>query len=53
MALVKGNLIRTEEKLTFSRSWAEKGNYELKVKAIDSHGFESDWATLTFTIPKE
>jgi len=26
--------------------------YELKVKAIDEHGAESDWATLEVSMPK-
>jgi hypothetical protein len=27
-----------------THSWAEKGNYEIKVKAVDVHGAESDWS---------
>jgi len=37
-----GNLIKKEN--TVER-------YELKVKAIDEHGAESDWATLEVSMP--
>lgn len=29
-----------------------KGDYNIRVKAIDIHGAESDWATLTVSMPK-
>jgi M6 family metalloprotease-like protein len=32
-------------------SWAEKDTYSVKVKAKDSFGVESDWGTLTVTMP--
>jgi len=33
-------------------TWTAKRNYVLKVKAKDTNGFESDWATLSVNIPK-
>jgi hypothetical protein len=32
-------------------AWAEKGTYSIKIKAKDLFGAESDWATLTVTMP--
>jgi len=32
-------------------SWAEKGNYLIRIKAKDVFGAESDWVTLTVTMP--
>ena len=32
-------------------SWAEKGTYSVKVKAKDSFGAESDWVTLSVSMP--
>ena len=34
-----------------SHQWENKGTYTIKVKAKDSLGAESDWATLTVTMP--
>jgi large repetitive protein len=31
--------------------WSTKGTYDIKVKAIDKFGAESEWATLTVTMP--
>ena len=39
----------TEVKL--AHTYSEKGNYIIKVKAIDCYGAESNWATLTVTMP--
>jgi len=33
-------------------NWTKKGTYNIKVKAKDEHGYESDWATLTVSMPK-
>ncbi len=33
-------------------TYEEQGEYTIKVKAIDIHGEESDWATLEVTMPK-
>jgi len=35
-----------------SHSWSEKGKFNVKVKAKDEHGLESDWSTLTVCMPK-
>ena len=35
-----------------SHTWSEKGTYEIKVKAQDVYGAESDWSTLEVTMPK-
>jgi len=37
---------------TSSHTWNEEGTYTIKVKARDIHGAESDWATLTVSMPK-
>ncbi len=34
-----------------THTWAAKGTYTVKVKVKDDHGAESDWATLTVTMP--
>jgi hypothetical protein len=33
-------------------TWSKKKTFDVKVKAKDIHGFESDWATIKVTIPK-
>jgi len=33
--------------------WSEKGNYAIKAKARDVYGAESEWATLTVSMPKD
>ena len=34
--------------------WDEKGDYEIKVKAKDVHGAESEWSDpLTVTMPRD
>jgi PKD domain len=35
-----------------NHTWAKKGTYEVKAKAKDIYGMESNWATLSVTIPK-
>jgi uncharacterized protein involved in tellurium resistance len=35
-----------------SHSWNEKDTYTIKCKAKDNYGAESDWETLSVTIPK-
>jgi hypothetical protein len=39
------------EQITRSHTWSTKGTYTVKAKAMDIHGNESDWATLTVTMP--
>lgn len=38
--------------LTVEHSWSNRGNYEMKVKAVDINGLESNWSTLPISIPK-
>jgi hypothetical protein len=37
---------------TVNHSWAKKGTYIIKIKAMDCLGIESDWGTLKVKIPK-
>ena len=39
------------EMVTVQHAWSSKGNYNIKAKAMDKYGTESDWATLTVTMP--
>ena len=39
------------EEIIVSHAWSVKGTYSVKVKAIDEYYTESDWATLTVTMP--
>jgi hypothetical protein len=42
------------ETATATYAWAEKGTYEIKVKAKDTYGDESDWSDpLSVTMPKD
>jgi len=36
----------------YGHTWSEEGNYTIRVKAKDTLGEESDWATLEVTMPK-
>ncbi len=40
------------EKVVIKHIWFEKGTFEIKAKAIDVYGDESDWGTLDVTMPK-
>jgi len=42
----------SDEEQQFTHTWTEQNTYTVKVKAKDSYGFESDWATLEVTMPK-
>ena len=43
---------KSGEKVKVSHSWNKRGNYEIKVKAKDIYGKESEWSdTLTITMP--
>lgn len=35
-----------------SHIWTKRGNYKIKVKALDTYGRESDWGTLEVSMPK-
>jgi lipoprotein-anchoring transpeptidase ErfK/SrfK len=37
--------------ITKSHTWTKKGTFNIKAKAKDIHGNESDWATLSVTMP--
>jgi outer membrane protein assembly factor BamB len=39
------------EEQTVSHAWAKKGTYTIQVKAKDNYSAESDWGTLTVTMP--
>lgn len=34
-----------------SHTWSKKGSYDIKAKAKDHHGLESDWGTFEITMP--
>jgi hypothetical protein len=36
-----------------SHTWDKKGTYTIKAKGTDKYGFESDWGTLTVTMPRD
>jgi len=40
------------EEVTISHSWGMSGFYKIKVKAIDVWGSQSDWTTLSVSMPK-
>jgi hypothetical protein len=41
------------EECTVTHSWAQQGNYEIKVKTKDIFGFESDWSEpLQISMPR-
>jgi len=42
---------KSGEKVTLEKTWKEKGNYTVRVKAQDRYGAKSDWATLKVTMP--
>ena len=44
-------LYESGEEIIVSHTWNTKGTYSVKVKAIDEYYAESDWATLTVTMP--
>jgi outer membrane protein assembly factor BamB len=41
------------EPYTESHIWTEKDTYTIRAKAKDTFGLESDWGTLTVTMPKD
>ena len=38
--------------LKMSHAWEEQGTFEIRVKAKDSYGMESDWTTMSVSMPK-
>ncbi len=43
---------KTDKKQSIGHIWEDKGIYEIKMKAKDTDGLESDWATLEISLPK-
>ena len=39
------------EMVTVQHAWSSKGNYNIKAKATDIYGIESDWASFPITMP--
>ena len=37
---------------TISHIWSEQGTYQIKAKAKDSHGEESEWSTYEISMPR-
>jgi C1A family cysteine protease len=42
---------KSGQKITLEKTWAEKGNYTVRVKAKDRYDAKSDWGTLQVTMP--
>lgn len=40
------------EEISFNHSWTERGKYNVKIKTIDEWGSQSNWATISVTMPK-
>jgi hypothetical protein len=43
----------SDQEQTLNHTWNKKGTYTIKAKARDIHDQESDWGTLTVTMPYE
>ena len=49
----QSSFLPSGEQVTETHSWSEQGTYEIKVKAIDENGAESEWSEpLSIAIPK-
>jgi len=46
------DLVSPGEETTVIHSWDTEGTYEIKAKSIDKHSYESDWAILEVSMPK-
>jgi hypothetical protein len=44
--------VSSGESVTVIHTWTDKGLYTIKAKAVDNIGKESDWGTLTVSMPK-
>ncbi|MBE3136739.1 MAG: PKD domain-containing protein [Thermoplasmata archaeon] len=42
---------KSGQKITLEKTWSEKGNYTVRVKASDQYNAKSDWGTLKVTMP--
>jgi len=40
------NFMQSGQVANASHKWSKKGNYQIRVKAVDEHGMESDWSDL-------
>jgi hypothetical protein len=40
------------EEVTINHTWSKRGNYNIKAKAKDALGAESNWGTLYVSMPK-
>lgn len=45
-------LYKSNTTITFNHTWYQKGTFIIRVQAKDIYDTESDWATLTVTMPK-
>jgi parallel beta-helix repeat protein len=45
-------VVGADHAVIFNHVWSEQGIYNVKVKAVDIFGGESDWATLEVSMPK-
>jgi outer membrane protein assembly factor BamB len=41
----------SDQAIILSHTWQKKGTYTVKAKARDGHGMESNWGTLSITMP--
>jgi hypothetical protein len=48
----KSELVPSGDTITFSHTWDQQGTYIIRAKAISMCGCESNWGTLTVTIPR-
>ena len=46
----KNTTLTDQEEVSYS--WAKRGTYNIKAKAIDEHGGESEWETFEFNVPR-
>jgi hypothetical protein len=42
---------KSSQEITLEKTWAEKGNYTVRVKAKDRYDAKSDWSTLEVAMP--
>jgi thiol-disulfide isomerase/thioredoxin len=41
------------EEISLNHNWTEQGEYEIRVQAKDIHDYESDWGTLSVSMPNQ
>jgi hypothetical protein len=42
---------KSGQKVTLEKTWSLKGNYTIRVKAMDQYGAKSDWVVLSVSMP--